>query len=296
MAKERYFIGVDGGGTRCRVRLEDSSGRLLGEGESGPANIARDLTMAKRSIIDATNQAVSRAGVNIELSQIVVGAGLAGANIPSASVAIKLWEHPFEAIDVISDLHAACVGAHAGKAGAVIICGTGSTGTVFVNGVFKDFGGHGFLVGDVASGAWLGLEAIKYCLQALDGLEKYDEFSIALCEKLGANNSIDLVERSAKYTPSDYAALAPFIAMHANNGNKTANLLVAQATRYLQKLADKLIEDTQLPLALIGGLSQFYQSRFSQTIQARIVPCAMSPQQGAIQYIKQQIKFGEHEA
>jgi len=31
------FIGVDGGGTGCRVRIENAEGRLLGTGIAGPA-------------------------------------------------------------------------------------------------------------------------------------------------------------------------------------------------------------------------------------------------------------------
>jgi glucosamine kinase len=34
---EPLFVGVDGGGTGCRARIEDSNGRLLGTGIAGPA-------------------------------------------------------------------------------------------------------------------------------------------------------------------------------------------------------------------------------------------------------------------
>src|SRR6266576_1820808 len=33
----RFYIGVDGGGTSCRARIEDAEGRLLGQGAAGPA-------------------------------------------------------------------------------------------------------------------------------------------------------------------------------------------------------------------------------------------------------------------
>src|SRR5438128_973842 len=33
----RFYIGVDGGGTNCRARIEDAQGRLLGQGAAGPA-------------------------------------------------------------------------------------------------------------------------------------------------------------------------------------------------------------------------------------------------------------------
>ena len=31
------FVGVDGGGTGCRARIEDAKGSLLGSGIAGPA-------------------------------------------------------------------------------------------------------------------------------------------------------------------------------------------------------------------------------------------------------------------
>ena len=37
------FLGVDGGGTRCRARLTEVDGRMLGEGIAGSANIRLGL-------------------------------------------------------------------------------------------------------------------------------------------------------------------------------------------------------------------------------------------------------------
>ena len=96
MSSDLFFIGIDGGGTRCRARLEDVDGNVLGEGVSGPANIMRDSDLAKASIVDAINIAISNAGnantsEQISLSQCVVGAGLAGANIESAKQQFEQW-------------------------------------------------------------------------------------------------------------------------------------------------------------------------------------------------------------
>ena len=40
------YLGIDGGGTRCRARLRDGEGRLLGEAEGGLANIYQDFAGA----------------------------------------------------------------------------------------------------------------------------------------------------------------------------------------------------------------------------------------------------------
>jgi glucosamine kinase len=34
---EVFYLGVDGGGSGCRARLEDAGGNVLGSGASGPA-------------------------------------------------------------------------------------------------------------------------------------------------------------------------------------------------------------------------------------------------------------------
>ena len=36
------FLGIDGGGTGCRAAVADASGRILGTGVAGPANLTSD--------------------------------------------------------------------------------------------------------------------------------------------------------------------------------------------------------------------------------------------------------------
>ncbi len=45
------FIGVDGGATKCKVRVEDAEGNLLGQALGGPANIRLSVEMAWQSIL-----------------------------------------------------------------------------------------------------------------------------------------------------------------------------------------------------------------------------------------------------
>ena len=49
--KGPLYLGVDGGGTRCRARIEDKHGIVLGEGGSGPATMRLGLDKAWRSIL-----------------------------------------------------------------------------------------------------------------------------------------------------------------------------------------------------------------------------------------------------
>ena len=46
MTTETLFLGIDGGGSRCRARLCDGRGRVLGEGEASAANVALGLDIS----------------------------------------------------------------------------------------------------------------------------------------------------------------------------------------------------------------------------------------------------------
>ena len=78
MTVEHLFLGIDGGGSRSRARLRDSAGRLLGEGEAGPANVVSDPGGARATVEAAAAGALYAAGlVAAEMTRCHAGLGLA---------------------------------------------------------------------------------------------------------------------------------------------------------------------------------------------------------------------------
>ena len=55
------FLGIDGGGTKCRARLRNAQGDLLGEGTGGPSNIRLDpeLVWNQASAVNTFGAAVA---------------------------------------------------------------------------------------------------------------------------------------------------------------------------------------------------------------------------------------------
>ena len=47
------LLGVDGGGTRCRARLADLTGEVLGEAVTGPANIGLGLQESSNVVAES---------------------------------------------------------------------------------------------------------------------------------------------------------------------------------------------------------------------------------------------------
>src|SRR4051794_5494659 len=161
------FLAVDGGGTRCRARLCDATGRRLSEAETGPANIRLSQADALESVARATRSVLARAQLAPnDLGRITACLALAGATEPGEVAAAAQQPHAFARIIITSDAHAACVGAHSGRDGGVIIAGTGSIGWAVLGGEQHRVGGWGPDLSDEGSGAWIGREILRRVLWA----------------------------------------------------------------------------------------------------------------------------------
>ncbi|MCI1755255.1 MAG: hypothetical protein LKM31_05245 [Sphingobium sp.] len=94
-----FFLGIDGGGTRCRATVFDFELKALGSGEAGSANPFQGVEASISAIMAATKRAIANSNVEIDLDQIVAGLGIAGLNLPRMSEIFRGWEHHF--LDVL---------------------------------------------------------------------------------------------------------------------------------------------------------------------------------------------------
>lgn len=287
---QKFIIGVDGGGTHCRATLQDSSGNVLGRAEAGPSNIMSDGILAMSSIISACKGAIEKSNFTLALSEVLVCAGVAGANVPEAKERFLAIKHPFSHLTVISDLHAACLGAHSGDEGALIICGTGSAGTVYRNNKFEDKGGYGLNVGDNASAAWLGKESVKYALLAFDGMQEKSELFVRLIAHLQVTTSLQLVQKVSSFTPTTYGKLAPLVVDAMQDNCDVSKGLILQGASYLSSLGSSLCSDSSksLPLCIVGGMAKVYLPFIEKSIRDKLVTPKYDAQRGAIFHLHHQ--------
>ncbi|WP_349253834.1 BadF/BadG/BcrA/BcrD ATPase family protein [Bradyrhizobium sp. CB2312] len=166
--KGTTYLGIDGGGTRCRARIDENA-TALGEASSGPSTTRIGVDKAWRSIMEATEAAATQAGLSREdFAQMHAGIGLAGIGRRGAKAALSQIAHPFASVNFISDGLAACLGAHSGADGAIVVAGTGSVGVGLIDGREIRLAGYGFPASDEGSGADIGLQVIRLALRAAD--------------------------------------------------------------------------------------------------------------------------------
>src|SRR5215218_883650 len=110
------FAGIDGGGTGCRARIQDSEGRLLGTGIAGPAALRLGIDRALGEVEKAGRAALQEAGLDPGLlGSLHAGVGLAGVGRKGALKELLQRPHPFRSVVYVNDATIACMGAHRAK-------------------------------------------------------------------------------------------------------------------------------------------------------------------------------------
>lgn len=253
-----YYLAVDGGGTNTRARLYDEADRLIGEGLSGSSNLTLGTEIAGPAIAAAGDAALAAAGLAPDAkAQIHAGLGLSGGNIPTLAAAIAAFPFGYGALTVTSDAVTACLGAHAGKDGGIIILGTGSQGLALVEGKETAIGGWGFALGDDASGAVLGRSALRAALLSFDLLGPVSDLTRRLLAHFQDDpNQAVIWAKTA--TPRDYGRFAPLV-FEAAGGDVVADHLIATATGAIVAMLDRLTDLGAPRIALMGGLAEPYR-------------------------------------
>ena len=255
-AAGRFFIGVDGGGTRCRVRIRDADGSELAICEGGSANVHADPEGALKTLRETIDQAIARAGLtSADIRRTSLGLGLAGIVSLEDSDRIIAAFDGFARVIADSDAATACLGAHNGADGGLVIAGTGSAGFAMIKGTKTSIGGRGFAISDEGSAARIGWEALRQSVQAADGLVPATKMTLQIMKKF--NHDPTAVTRWTKSArPSDYGALAPIVFGHAAKGDAVALSIIKQAVRSLLALRNALKRLGAIRIALVGGLAE----------------------------------------
>lgn len=254
-AELRLTVGVDGGGTRCRVRIRDHHGQCLGESEGGASNVHSNFRAALSEIRATLGKALSKAGLKeTDCHAATIGLGLAGVMAHDDGARIHDAFSDFKTVHVESDAIASCIGAHAGQDGGLVIAGTGSAGALRINGQSIGIGGRGFRIGDEGSAARIGWDALRHALLAADDLKPATALTRALMKRF-SDDPRAVTHWASDASGGDYGALAPLVFEHAIQDDPIALPIIKSAARSILDLHAALARRGANRVALVGGLA-----------------------------------------
>jgi glucosamine kinase len=276
------FLGVDGGGSGCRARIADAKGQTLGSGRSAPAAVRLGVDRALAAVVGAARAACDDAGLPAEmLARMHAVVGLAGIGRKSVLERLKARAHPFRAVVYVNDATIACIGAHDGREGGIVIIGTGSVALALQNGREIRVGGYGFPVSDEGSGADLGLRAIRCSLRSFDGRIVPTNLTRAVMARF-SDDPFETVAWADRATATDYAQFAPLVMDHAESGDAVAREIVAHAAGEIDSLARRLAACGVTRIALVGGISRRMEPWLAEDVRRTLVPSEGDAVDGAL--------------
>lgn len=280
VVRPAVVLGGDLGGTSTRVLVARADGRRLGTGRAGPGNPTSSPELAASSLAAALATAlqdVDPAAVQRVVLGVAGGSALTAGPRREEFAAVLSGAGLRVAPEYVGDVHVAYAAGTAAADGGVLVAGTGaSVGQVRGGRLVRTASGHGWLLGDDGSGYWLGREAVRAALVALDagqvpaGLPRTtlallaERAGLAGPESLGeVPRAVDEPARTAwkrlvvhtvtSRSPVRLADLARLVTEAAEGGDGIAQDVVRRAGSALAaSVAPLLVPDG--PLVLAGGL------------------------------------------
>lgn len=257
-------MGIDLGGTSTRALLVDTTGRRLGRGEAGGANLRSStggVAAAARATAQAARQAVERAGGRLPAA-IAVGASGAGparhGEVAAAMTAALAGI--CGRVRVENDLATAFRSASDSPDGYLLLSGTGAVAARFSAGATAARAdGMGWLLGDVGSGLWMGWQGLRAVAADVDGRGPATALTGLVTGQLGVealtgDPSQDLVRRVDELVPAQMGALAPLVLDAAGSDEVAARICEQAASALLTSLRSVVADGVAPTVVLAGGV------------------------------------------
>ena len=257
----RFFLGIDGGGTKTRAVIVDAHGAERSSALAGGANAHRvGIERAVAEVIAATEMAATQAGARLPLD--AAWFGLAGMDSPADAQRLLPYLAPLaRAIHLTNDAEL-LLSALPNQVGVALIAGTGSIAIGRnATGATGRVGGWGHALGDEGSGYDLGRRALVAAVRSFDGRGEPTSLLEAILAAWELSDAHELIAR-VYYDPrsaTQIARLAPMVLQAALDGDRMAQRIIrhgaAELSRAVVVAASQLgLGGAPLPLALGGSL------------------------------------------
>ena len=291
----RYYLGVDGGGTKTEFLWIDEGGRVaLREikGSSNPNDIGKDKMIADMVAYIAENMPADADMVSVCMG--LSGLGFSGAKEELFSALSKIDKVAH--IDLCSDVQIALDSVYDGD-GCIVIVGTGSVGYLRKKGEHILVGGCGYMIDSSLSGYDLGREVLNAVCSEGDGRGEKTLLTQLVCNATEKTLS-ELVRETYLQGKAYVASFAPFVFTAYEQGDRVAKEILARRVREWETLlwgVYRAYGEEKCEIALIGSIGKqinillpFLSDGVKEKISFRLPDCPAV--YGAVKRAKRMIK------
>lgn len=257
-----FFLAVDAGGTKTDYALVDNT-QVLARVRTGTIKRMRtDSSTALSNLEQALQELASSSGIDLQqVTRTCIGA--AGNTVPLVH---DFYMSEFSArvggdIVVVNDVDIALDAAFTGKAGVLVLAGTGSNvAGRHPNGQVTTAGGWGPALADQGSGHSIGHQGLRAAFMAIDEGEP-TTLTNAVLQFWNLNSIDDLVDYANRIPSPDFSALTKLIVQCANAGDAVARrslehegtVLTHLVTLIIQRLKNSSADPAWLPPVAFAG-------------------------------------------
>ncbi len=240
---KKYFIGIDGGGTKTITSIADETGRVLSLVKTGPSNfqsfgIESATIELQKGIKTALRQA------NIQMRELTYGGfGISGADRDKDyDIILSILSDimPDTPKVLVNDTTIALRAGTRDCTGLAIISGTGTNCIGFnKEGKMVRIGGLGPLTGDFGAGSDIALAAFHAAFKYNDGRGKYTILYDMIKKHFHIDDIEDLIELTY-FDSMDYHKLntiTPYVFKAAKLKDKIATDILLNCARALSRTA-----------------------------------------------------------
>lgn len=294
-----HVLGIDAGGTKTVALLADATGRIVGEGRAGGANLQTEGELQVEKVLHAVIEQATH-GHHASWPEAVC-LGIAGVDRDSDARVIReiMRRLGFRANTlIVNDALIALVAGAGASPGVVVISGTGSIAYgVSHRGLAARAGGWGPTLGDEGSGYWIGRRALEAVVRDVDGRGPHTQLTARVLDYFSLARP-ELLVSEIYHQPQGrraIASLAPVVDQARADGDLVAAEIMVDAADELAKAAASVISRLEMrgerfPILLAGGmlkrsdwLAAEVERRMAEVApRSDVVPLTNEPVLGAV--------------
>lgn len=248
------LLGADVGGSSTRVAVATADEGIVEVAVGGPGNpnvVGPDASA--RVIRSTADRVLTSVPGAVAAAVIGLAGGFRVASDP-AFLAAALPERVTGPRLVVSDLAVAFSSATPAWAGCTLVAGTGAVAARVVGETLQDRrDGWGWLLGDGGSGFWLGREAVRATLRALEQERPLTGLSKAVLADAGVSDQLGLLAACYGEQPTWLTRFAPLVSRWADD-DPAAGAIADEAAALLAADLAGLSPQADEPVVLGGSV------------------------------------------